>query len=425
MSILNVITLLLLEVGRNIYLLVNASKNYYNPFLILFLFSFPIFLFTYVISPLGGGIDLTDEYYNKIIFLTNIELFIKLLLTIFLLNYFEKIVRYIALLQKFFLKYFIRENFNLRPKLIVLVFFSFFLLSFLFLTKTNGGILNWISDPRDNYQNSRAGNGVYYALAISCLSILSYFSVIDSMNSRLKLFLIVIVNTFCWYVLGSKGFVISFFQFFILYTLIFNRKLLPFWVLPLSSVLIILLSIKLFNLDTLDFNTVNFFFTEVIFSYFDQIKVSILYFENLSSGNINLFYGEVLTSGFWTYIPRSLYPDKPFTYGTLLVNEVLFPGSAELGNTPAFVDVVYDYLDFGFIGVIFNSIFSFTYLVNTAILLFFIKHSKNVHSNSHTMFLGLYMIAPSFLFFFPFILKIILYFGIAIFIYYINRLTVR
>jgi hypothetical protein len=414
-----------LEIGRNLYLSAKASKNFYNPFLILFIFSFPIFIFTYIISPLGGNIDITDIYYNKIIFLTNIELLIKLLLTLFVIKYFEKIVKQAVLLQKTFLKYFIRENINLRPKLILIIFFLLYLFSFFLLTKTNGGILKWISDPRDNYQNSREGNGVFYALAITFLSIFSYFSVTYSIKNRLKLFIIVVLNCFCWFVLGSKGFVITFLQFFILFTLIFNRKLLPIWVLPLSAVLIILLSIKLFNLESIDFKTINFFFTEVIFSYFDQIKVSINYFENLAIGKVNLFYGEVFTSGFWTYIPRSLYPQKPFTYGTLLVNEALFPGSAELGNTPAFVDVVYDYLDFGFIGVIINSIFNIYYVMNTAILLFFIKNNKIVNSNSNILFLGLYMIAPNFLFFFPFILKIIIYLLIIILIYNINRLKLK
>jgi len=424
-SYLNIFTLLLLEIVRNLYLSAKASKNFYNPFLILFIFSFPIFVFTYLISPIGSNIDITDNYYNKIIFLTNVELFIKLLLTMFVVKNFERIVKYAVNLQKTFLKYFIRENITLRPKSLLIIFFFLYIFSFILLSKTNGGILNWISEPRYNYQNSREGNGIFYALAVTFLSIFSYFSVTYSIKNRLKLIIIVILNCFCWYVMGSKGFVIAFLQFFILYSLIFNRKLLPIWVLPLSFFLIIVLSIKLFNLESIDFKTINFFFTEVVFNYFDQIKVSISYFENLAMGKVNLFYGEVFTSGFWTYVPRSFYPQKPFTYGTLLVNEALFPGSAELGNTPAFVEVVYDYLDFGFLGVIINSIFNFNYIMNTAILLFFIKNYKIANSNTNTLFLGLFMIAPSFLFFFPFILKIIIYLIVIIIIYNINRLKLR
>lgn len=425
LSYFNVLTLILLEISRNVYLAVKASKSFYNPFLLLFIFSFPIFIFTYIISPLGSNIEITDIYYNKIIFLTNIELILKLFLTVFIVKNFEKIVNYLVSLQKYFLKYFIKENFKLRPKLLLIIFFLLYILCFILLSKTNGGILNWISDPRYNYQNSREGNGIYYAFAISFLSIFSFFSLAYSIKNRFKLFLIIVLNCFCWFIMGSKGFVIAYLQFFILYALIFNRKILPIWILPFSFVLIIILSIKLFNLENIDFKTLNFFFTEVIFSYFNQIEVSIKYFENLAIGKVNLFYGEVFTSSFWTYVPRSFYPEKPYTYGTLLVNEALFPGSAELGNTPAFVEVIYDYLDFGFLGVIINSIFNIYYITSTAILLFFIKNNMTVNSNSHILFLGLLMIAPSFLFFFPFILKAFIYFVIIILVYNVNRLKLR
>lgn len=425
LSYFNIFTLILLEISRNVYLAAKASKSFYNPFLLLFIFSFPLFIFTYIISPLGSNVEITDIYYNKIIFLTNIELILKLFLTIFIVRNFEKIVNYLIGLQKFFLKYFIREHFILRPKLLLIFFFVLYISSFILLSKTNGGILNWISDPRYNYQNSREGNGIYYAFAISFLSIFSFFSLVYSIKNRFKLFLIIALNCFCWFIMGSKGFVIAYLQFFILYALIFNRKILPIWILPLSFVLIIILSIKLFNLENIDFKTLNFFFTEVVFSYFDQIKVSIKYFENLDIGKMNLFYGEVFTSSFWTYVPRSFYPEKPYTYGTLLVNEALFPGSAELGNTPAFVEVIYDYLDFGFFGVIINSIFNIYHITNTAVLLYFIKNNKTVNSNSHILFLGLLMIAPSFLFFFPFILKVIIYFVIIILVYNLNRLKLR
>lgn len=62
-------------------------------------------------------------------------------------------------------------------------------------------------------------------------------------------------------------------------------------------------------------------------------------------------YGGVTLSGLWYYVPRALYPAKPYEYGVLLVHRVLFVGAAETGNTPGALTWIPMYMDFGVVGV--------------------------------------------------------------------------
>jgi hypothetical protein len=62
-------------------------------------------------------------------------------------------------------------------------------------------------------------------------------------------------------------------------------------------------------------------------------------------------FGSASLSDLWFYVPRSIYPAKPFEYGLSLIHQVLFPGMAELGNTPGILPWALPYLDFGTFGV--------------------------------------------------------------------------
>jgi hypothetical protein len=72
----------------------------------------------------------------------------------------------------------------------------------------------------------------------------------------------------------------------------------------------------------------------------------------------DLQWGYGSLSDFWFYVPRALYPEKPFEYGLTLIHKVLFPGSAELGSTPGVLPWALAYLDFGVVGVFFSGVFA-------------------------------------------------------------------
>jgi hypothetical protein len=62
-------------------------------------------------------------------------------------------------------------------------------------------------------------------------------------------------------------------------------------------------------------------------------------------------YGYAYLSSLWFYVPRSLFPGKPYEYGALLFYGTLFPGMAETGNTPGNLVWTLDYINFGIIAV--------------------------------------------------------------------------
>jgi hypothetical protein len=56
-------------------------------------------------------------------------------------------------------------------------------------------------------------------------------------------------------------------------------------------------------------------------------------------------YGKGWLSSLWFYVPRGLFPDKPFEYGLTLIHRTLFPGYAALGHTPGSLPWSLAYLD--------------------------------------------------------------------------------
>jgi hypothetical protein len=67
-------------------------------------------------------------------------------------------------------------------------------------------------------------------------------------------------------------------------------------------------------------------------------------------------YGKEYLSGFWNYVPRAIYPDKPFSYGIVkYVVEEYYPNAGKSGHTPSFgagMAGIEEYLNFGIAGVI-------------------------------------------------------------------------
>lgn len=86
---------------------------------------------------------------------------------------------------------------------------------------------------------------------------------------------------------------------------------------------------------------------DVVLSYFDQYQNSIYLLQDIDKGVVKFFNGTVYFSQFWSYIPRGLFPDKPFVYGFLHVNEIYYPGAAESGHTPAFSKGMDNFVDYG------------------------------------------------------------------------------
>jgi len=283
------------------------------------------------------------------------------------------------------------------------LFFLLYLAAFVILAIRTGGVGSWLSDIRGSYIEKREGNGLFYAAAVSFLSISYFFEGISSSRSR-GFALRSLIYFGAIYVLGSKGFVL---QFFIFSLIIFHRQ----GQVNIGRVLLIGLpaafTLLLINFasqrEALDFSGVA--------EYFDYYPNAAMYYADYFRGAISLFHGEVILTSFWEYVPRSFFPDKPFVYGILKVTEIYYPGGAESGNTPAFQGAVPQFADFGVPGVLFFALFNWVPLVYFAGLRYALQ-SRFILSQGpmtgRTIVVCLLLFAPSFGSFLPLGLVILL-----------------
>jgi len=144
----------------------------------------------------------------------------------------------------------------------------------------------------------------------------------------------------------------------------------------------ILWTIALLFLITVGYALINLSFSygdldyKSILGYFDIYVNAANYYNDYLNGSINLFNGDIISSSYWSWLPRTFFSDKPYVYGILNINEIYYPGAAETGNTPAFGGGVKDFADFGFIGIFLYSFFDF----NTLTYFYFMKLVSNRNS---------------------------------------------
>jgi oligosaccharide repeat unit polymerase len=234
----------------------------------------------------------------------------------------------------------IRIPFKFVPfKFIGLV--SGMLASFVSLAVFGGGGWRWITDTRDAYIQNRAGAGPFFA-SMQWLLILALMYYLCSRYPHKKhhLILLTILFALIAYFSGSKGNIMCVGVICIAYFDYFVRPI------PLRGYFIILLIFLtcISALLIVQDSGLNLF--QYFRDYFDTTAWFISRYDEFE-----FQYGYATLSGFWSYVPRYLYPDKPFEYGVLLIHKVLFPGRAEFGHTPGILDWTIAYLDFGVIGV--------------------------------------------------------------------------
>jgi hypothetical protein len=385
-----------------------------NPFIILFLFKLPVDIFKVLIGPpfiLESGIN--DVYYNIAILVTSLSLLAENLL-----------LRSAFLISN---KYTFNSHIlNIKTKysrmIYASVFFYFlFILSFFLLSSSSFGFLNWIKDPRTGYQFYRMGAGQFWVFAISFLSI-SFAIFAFSVKKYTNLIIILVFYLYSAYLLGSKGIVLEFLVFFLIALWIRRFKSLKkifLFTLPIAFMLMI----------------INFFSTAApgaegvdlrsVLLYFDYYVNSAMFYKEYYEGGIDLFYGKIYFSEFWSLVPRGLYPSKPYVYGITHVNEHFFPGAAEATNTPAFGGPVNYFADFGLMGVIlltFFDPFKFIYYFFLCQLLKNYDYEK-IKDNLFLFLLFLFFTAPFFLFSLSFPLNMIFLFMVSMILFIFNKLS--
>jgi hypothetical protein len=294
-------------------------------------------------------------------------------------------------------------------------FLLVFLVALFLLANAEFGVVNWLLNPRMGYQIYRTGQGHWYAMATSALSVafvLSFFA--RPTEGRLLANLVVYLGM--GYFLGAKTVLLA----------IFTATLVFLWFLRwrhLGKLMLVgaplLFGLLVFNLylalgDGFELGS--------IVGYFDYFKNAADYYRSYLNNEIGLFHGEVVMSSLWAYVPRALWPDKPVVYGILHVNEFFYPGLAQL-STPAFGGAVEQHADFGPLGVAVLGFFS-PLAILTGLLSYLIFKRPGLRFNRTTLatvLLVLVQYAPSFGSFLPGGLYLLLLLGVLAILRMLSR----
>jgi hypothetical protein len=240
-------------------------------------------------------------------------------------------------------------------------FLLIFFVALFLLANAEFGVLNWLQNPRMGYQMYRAGQGHWYALALSALSV-SFALAFLAHPTAGRLLRNMVVYIIMGYFLGSKGVLLT----------IFSATLVFLWFMRWRHLGKLMLAGAPLLFGLLIFNLYlalgNVFELGSVIGYFDYYKNAADYYRSYLNGEIDLFHGQVVISSLWAYVPRAIWPDKPVVYGILHINELFYPGLAEI-STPAFGGAVEQHADFGVLGVVV-----FGFLSSQAILTGVLSH---------------------------------------------------
>ncbi|MEN9493666.1 MAG: hypothetical protein RJA63_4115, partial [Pseudomonadota bacterium] len=289
------------------------DQDWLNAVSLVVICTLPVDLFRLLVGQLFRGEGLMDSAYQFAVLMTNLQQSVSLVILIFASK--------LAVTRR--LPYMLPRMGHYSPKTlrnISLVFLLLYIAAFLILASRTGGVMDWLSDIRGSYIRKRDGNGPFYAAAVSFLSIAYFFEGVASSRSlsftmRSAIFFVAI------YLLGSKGFVLQFFVFYLVIILRQGRVHVGrVLLIALPSAFLLLLINFASQRDTLDFAGVA--------EYFDYYPNAAMYYTDYFNRTVQLFDGKVFLTSLWEYAPRSLFPDKPYVYGILHVVEIYYPGGA-------------------------------------------------------------------------------------------------
>lgn len=374
-----------------------------NPFSITMMVTAPIELMRILVGPFflisDGG--LFDSGYQYAVLMASLLAFAQAAGVLFFFHYFKSMgaYRYVP-----FQTVTLGKRDLLRGSRFFLLVFCGALFA---LASAEYGVLNWIQNPRMGYQLYRTGQGHWYAIATSALSVSMLLAFLARPTAG-YLLLNMLVYLFFGYFLGAKSALLSIFIFTLVF-LWFVRwrhlgKLMLFGMPLLFGLLVVNLYLALGDA----FQLVK------IIGYFDHFMNAAVYYRSYLNNEIELFYGRVAISSLWTYVPRAWFPDKPTVYGILHVNEFFYPGRANLTHTPVFGGAVEQHADFGPLGVLVLGFFSSQAFL-TGLLSYLIFRRPGLRFDRITMatvMLMLVQYAPSFGSFLPGGLYLLLLLGV-------------
>lgn len=326
-----------------------------NPLTIAMALGLPVQLFKLIGGPLvliDGG--LADSGYQFAVLMSNLQIICETASLVFFYQLFARVRVERALPLR-------RVTLSRRDaRRAEYVFLALFAACYLLLALGEFGLGAWLANPREGYQFHRSGAGQWYALATTFLGVAFLLSFISRPTPG-AVVLNMLLYVFLGYFLGSKGTLLTIFTSGVVYLWFIRWRHLHKFIAFGLPLIFALLLVNLFLAMADGFGI------SAVLEYFDYFKNAADYYDAYFTGQIHLFHGDVLLSSVWAYVPRAVWPDKPYVYGVLLVNEFFYPGQAELTNTPAFGGAVEQFADFGVIGVVAFGLFSLQSLITAAL----------------------------------------------------------
>lgn len=221
--------------------------------------------------------------------------------------------------------------------------------SFAVLAIVGGGGWGWLTNSRAAYLGYRSGAGPFFALTQWLLTFAMIYCVWTTKPRALKLILILFLFCIAMSFLGSKNNILTLLVIGITYYNFYVKRL---------SFLVLMSFVPLFLLAVLGLLIRDGAYSSLMQAglYFrDYFDTTVQFLSRFNEFGFR--YGQGWLSSFWAYVPRCLFPDKPYEYGIVLIHQVLFPGAAALGYTPGVLPWSLAYLDFGVAGVFLYGLF--------------------------------------------------------------------
>ena len=318
-----------------------------NPFTIVAAIYFPIELAKVSIGPmvlLDHGV--TDPYFIFSLFITDLYLlFSAIALILFFLFLKSKTGGGMEGIP---------FSFRISAERLVRVEFFFLglaVLTYVLMAELGSSVYEWFSNPRHAYQYYRVGVGSIYTFSLSCISV-AFATGLPISKSKPSLLLRVIFYFVFVCFFGSKLFLVNMLVYLLVFVWFFYRRF--FWhiLLPSSFTVVCLLFYNLY----LSYGSIDY---RKVAGYFDYYYNSSRYFKAYFEGRLMLYYGYLSLTDLWRFVPRILYPGKPFVYGVLHLNEFFYPGMAAKTHTPGFGGPIMAFADYSVFGVIVSAFLDF------------------------------------------------------------------
>ena len=270
----------------------------------------------------------------------------------FSIGFFVKKKKGAAILNRFIKKFNIANVPKVTLNLHIYIMVLIAILLFVYLAEKSGlGLSSWLLDPRRGYIHhiQHRGLGHLYMGSMAIFSFVFLFILFFKVKKVTHLILATIVFVLIFFFYGRKYTIIFAIFEGIVYYNFFIRKIKLRWAPVIFGFFVVVFS---FVFSLYSTQNVKASLTKRILRYADYYNNARMFFRDFDE-EFEYAYGKEYLSGLWSYVPRVVYPNKPYSYGKVkYVTEKYYPGAGESGHTPETCGPVEDYLNFGVIGVI-------------------------------------------------------------------------